>query len=83
MARVIDANKVEWDSVSSRARFPWAEWTDGKAREVVYGVDFNSPPSVFTAQLRKRATDNNLKVKYAVTKETEDSPAKVVFQFEK
>lgn len=85
MATVVDTSKtkIEWDSVASRARFPWAEWTDGKAREVIYGMDFHSPATVFTAQLRKRATDNNLKVKYAVEKGTETSPAKVIFQFEK
>jgi hypothetical protein len=84
MATVIkNTESVEWASMTSKARFPWAEWTDGKAREVVQGVDFQSPPGSFTAQLRTRAKDNNLKVKYAVTPEADGKAATVIFQFEK
>lgn len=83
MATVLKKNDIEWDTPTSRRRFPWDEWTDGQTYQAVQGEDFQSGPHAFTAQLRKRAETLGLEVKTSVEKNMGDKSAVVFFQFVK
>ena len=83
MATVLDKKtEIDWDSTTSRARFPWDEWTDGQTYQAVQGVDFQSGPYSFTQQLRKKAEKLGVEVKTRVEQD-KDEPASVFFQFGK
>lgn len=63
------------DLAVSVGKYPWTEWTDGSAWEVVRGIDFDVEPSVFRSYLYEVAIRNGL----AVT--TRWQGDKVSFQF--
>lgn len=80
MATVIDKKKtVEWDTETTRRRFPWNDWTNGEIWQAVEGDDFKSPASVFKQQLKKRAEANKLTLKTSVQRDGDT--VSVVFQF--
>jgi hypothetical protein len=87
MAAVLDKKtSIDWDSHTSRARFPWDEWTNGEVYQGIQGEDFQCGPHAFTAQLRARAEKLGVKVKTRVEKGTEGEAgssvvASVFFQF--
>lgn len=82
MCAQVVTEKIDFDSFTSRARFPWDEWTDGQTWSCEQGKDFQSAPAVFSSQLRARAAKNKVKVQYAVKKsENGSKKAVVVFKF--
>lgn len=82
MATVLKKNDIDWDTPTSRRRFPWDEWTDGQTYQAVQGIDFQSGPHAFTAQLRKKAETLGIGVKTRV-EPADPEPASVFFQFVK
>ena len=63
------------DRVSTRPRYPWAAWTDGKARRAKQGRDFFIPPKAFRNALYVRARRQELLVTVHIEGES------VEFQF--
>jgi hypothetical protein len=54
------------EKVSTRIRYPWHKWTDGKARRAKQGRDFNGKPSSFRNALYVRANRQELSVTVAL-----------------
>jgi hypothetical protein len=63
------------DRVSTRPRYPWKKWADGKARRAKQGRDFSGDPRVFRNTLYVHATRNELSVTVHIEERT------VEFQF--
>lgn len=84
MATVVDTKtKIEWDVPTTRARFPWDEWTNGEMYQAVQGDDFQCGPHSFTAQLRAKGEKISKPVKTRVEQNGDKGPASVFFQFGK
>lgn len=47
--------------------YPWDEWTDGKIRELVQGIDFESEITSFRVLIHRTARKRGLKAKTRVT----------------
>ena len=60
MAKVIDRVR------SSKPKYPWELWTDGQARRVERGKDFDPPAPVFRNVLDVHAYRNKLSVTASV-----------------
>ena len=83
MANVVKDTNIEWDApASSRRKFPWEEWTNGKTYQAYEGTDFASNVNVFKIQLRNRAEKDNMSVVTKIVR-PEKGPASVIFQFSK
>lgn len=83
MATVVDTKtKIEWDKTTTRARFPWDDWTNGEMYQAVQGDDFQCGPHSFTAQLRAKSEKISKPVKTRV-EQSDKGPASVFFQFGK
>lgn len=54
------------DRVGSRLKYPWKEWTNGKAYRASKGEDFDVEPESFASSLRKRASRKGLRVQVRV-----------------
>lgn len=47
--------------------YPWDEWTDGKIRELVQGVDFHSEATSFRTLIHRTARKRGLKAKTRIS----------------
>lgn len=57
-------------------RYPWAEWLDGKTREVVRGVDYDITSQEFVIRARRAAWKRGLSLRIRTT------PTSVTFKTE-
>lgn len=49
------ARRLEVFPAATGARYPWDEWLDGSAWELIRGDDFKSKPSTFRANAQTQA----------------------------
>lgn len=83
MATVVKDTNIEWDAEpSSRRKFPWDEWTNGKTYQAVEDKDFASNVNSFVQQLRNRAEKDSLNIKTRIVRPEQGAPS-VIFQFSK
>lgn len=76
------ARRLEAFPASTSARYPWDEWLDGSAWELVRGDDFQSKLSTLraNAQVQARKREGRTRSK---TVTTQDGREAVVIQFER
>lgn len=76
MSRVLE--QFEFGTTgASKGRYPWAEWTDGKIRELKHGEDFQCKPSTMATMVRGYAKKNGLTARVCARR----GENKVVIQF--
>lgn len=64
MARIVDEDDYVWHRRGKEEFYPYDEWTDGKARILVRGVDFDATIEVASvlAAIRKGMTRRGYRV---------------------
>lgn len=63
MAEIVDNSRVPGAGIGYRIDgYPWHEWSDGKARKLIAGVDYKIRPVNFIANARAWAGRNHLAV---------------------
>lgn len=82
MATVVNDKNIDWDPSSSRRKFPWEEWTNGKTYRAVEDKDFASSVNSFVQQLRNRAEKDSMTVNTKIVRPEQGAPS-VIFQFSK
>lgn len=74
MARVISEFPENIETRGRPFKYPWRDWLNGEAWELVPGVDFNVEVASFRATLMKRAKDFGLTVRTAQSLDENDEP---------
>lgn len=83
MATRLKDDDLALHSRAAVTKYPWDEWTDGSVWELVEGVDFHCSAETMRGQIKVRQRKENRLATTSVHRATEDSPARVIFQFEK
>jgi hypothetical protein len=63
MAEVVQSFEFQSRSFGGQARYPYAEWLDGRIWKLVHKTDFQGKPGAFLYALRKRARKSGLQVR--------------------
>ena len=64
---------------SAETRYPWDEYLNGEAWELVVGEDFTSKPSTFLQNARRHAENRGGRLRTRHLRD--DGPERVVIQF--